>query len=109
MTIEERIEQEIKKNPELAKIFEKYPERKEMYKQKILDSEGSTFGYLSINPKYCETCIFSHGPAPFADLPRKAHCIIYRYEDNNSKPDKVYYDGQLCEYYNDGTDNEDAE
>lgn len=111
MTLDERIEQEVAKNPGLKKLFEKYPEKKELYKQKILDSENASFGCNKINPKYCRTCIFKNGEPPFADSPEKVFCMIYTYENGVSKPKAVYYDGQLCEYYADENtvDEEDAE
>lgn len=99
MNIDEMIEQEIKKNPELAKVFEEHPERKEMYKQKFLDSENQVFGCNKINPKYCKTCIFARGNPPFEDLPEKANCMVYSNDSGLTKPDDVYYDGAPCEYY----------
>lgn len=81
----------------------------EKEKKRLEERDTPAWGCNTINPKYCRTCIFSHGPAPFADLPGKANCIIYSCEKGITKPDRVYYDGELCDYYNDGTDNEDAE
>jgi hypothetical protein len=49
------------------------------------------------NPKACETCMFSHGEAPWADEPIKGCCEIYEYPD--SKPHEVYFDGAECENY----------
>ena len=59
MTIDERIEQEIKRNPELAKVFKEHPERKEMYKQKILESENEAWGCTRPNPclLYTSRCV----------------------------------------------------
>ena len=102
MTIDERIEQEIKRNPELAKVFKEHPERKEMYKQKILESENETWGCRRINPKWCQTCRFAHGKPPFEDLPNKAYCMIYSKDDSNGKPPEVYYDGEECDFYEKG-------
>ena len=99
MTLDEMIEQEIKKNPELKKVFDEHPERKEMYKKKILDSEGENGACLGINPKYCLTCIFAHGDPPFEDRPEKAYCKIYSKNDSTGKPKEVYFDGAECEFY----------
>lgn len=99
MNVDELIENEIKKNPPLRKVFEEHPERKELYKQKILDSENENSGFLTINPKYCKSCIFSHGVPPFEDSPLKACCKIYSRASGLSKPKSVYYDGAKCDYY----------
>jgi len=47
----------------------------------------------------CKTCIFSKGPAPFADAPEKSNCLIYKDEDGVTKPNSVYFDGEECEYH----------
>lgn len=47
----------------------------------------------------CKTCIFSKGPAPFADDPKKSNCLIYKDEDGVTKPNSVYFDGEDCEYH----------
>lgn len=39
-----KIEQEIEKNPELKKVFEKHPEKRELYKQKLIDSDAENDG-----------------------------------------------------------------
>lgn len=96
------VEKEIKRNPELAKVFKEHPERKEMYKQKILDSWDEVLGCRDINPKWCQTCMFAHGKPPFEDLPDKAHCMIYSENSGEMKPDEVYYDGEECEFYEKG-------
>lgn len=106
VTLDEKVEREIEKNPELRKIFEKHPERKELYKQKILDSEHATFGCKKINPKFCKMCIFSKGDPPFEDRPEKAYCMIYSREQGVGKPYDVYYEGGLCEFYNDGKEDD---
>lgn len=93
------VEKEIKRNPELAKVFKEHPERKEMYKQKILDSWDEVWGCRGINPKWCQTCMFAHGKPPFEDLPDKAYCMIYSKDGGEAKPDEVYYDGEECEFY----------
>jgi hypothetical protein len=49
------------------------------------------------NPKACETCMFSHGEAPWANEPIKGCCEIYEYPD--IKPLDVYFDGAECENY----------
>ncbi len=99
MTLDERIEIEIEKNPELKEIFEKYPERKELYRQKIIDSENASSAVVERNPKYCKTCVFRKGKPPFADSPMKAYCAVYTREIGIQKPDSVYYDGEECKYY----------
>ncbi len=56
-------------------------------------------GCKQINPKYCKTCMFSHGEPPFADLPEKSYCMIFDRASGKQKPSEVYYDGKPCEYY----------
>lgn len=99
MTFDEMFKHEIARNPEFAKFFEEHPERKELYKQKVMDSSNEIWGCRTIDPKYCMTCAFKHGDPPFADLPEKAYCAIYTRESGVQKPPNVYYDGGLCEYY----------
>lgn len=99
MNLDEKIEQEIKKNPELKKVFDEHPERKELYKQKLIDSGYEEIESRGINPKYCKTCRFSHGQPPFEDLPEKAYCMIYSKDEGEAKPPNVYYEGAECEYY----------
>lgn len=41
-----QIEKELSNNPELRKVFAANPERHEMYKQKLIDSESSIDGGL---------------------------------------------------------------
>ena len=99
MTLDEQIERELKRNPGLAKLFEEHPERKELYKRKILESEGETWGCAEINPAYCKSCVFAHGAPPFADLPEKAYCEIFQHGKTAGKPPEVYYHGEECEFY----------
>ena len=40
--IEKKLEEQLKSNKELRDLFEKHPERREMYIEKILDSEPIT-------------------------------------------------------------------
>lgn len=51
------------------------------------------------NPKWCKTCMFSHGESPFENSPEKAYCEIYTRADGIEKPDSVYFDGGECEFY----------
>ena len=37
-----QIDKELSKNPELKKVFDESPEKRELYKQKLLNSEPST-------------------------------------------------------------------
>ena len=99
MNYDKLIEQEIAKNPELKAVFDKHPERKELYKQKLIDAENANYGCRQINPIYCRTCAFAHGEPPFEDNPEKAYCEIYKRGSTRGKPQEVYYDGEECEYY----------
>lgn len=46
----------------------------------------------------CVGCKYSHGDPPFADLPKKAYCKVYRREDGIMKPKEVYFEGKPCEF-----------
>ena len=98
MTLDERIDEELKTNPELKEIFDKYPERRKLYKQKIIDSENAVGGSAIINPAYCRTCIFCKVLQPFGRLPENFYCKIFS-DDTTGKPNEVYYDGVECEFY----------
>lgn len=105
--IEKKLEDQLRSNKELRDLFEKHPERREMYIEKMLDSEPiiaadnskSAKKPLTINPAMCRTCLFAHGEAPFEDTPEKRWCEIFRYNSGEQKPDDVYYSGAECEYY----------
>lgn len=54
---------------------------------------------IPVHPEIvCIGCRYSHGEPPFADLPKKAYCKIYRREDGVEKPSEVYFDGKPCEF-----------
>ena len=50
-------------------------------------------------PRVCETCVLQDGPAPWADHPSKAYCIVYPREAGIEKPAGICYDGEGCEFY----------
>ena len=103
MTIDELLEQELERNPEMKAVFEKDPEKKELYKKKIADTWDQKTGFTESENdnrcKYCKNCIFARGDPPFADAPEKAYCRIYTREGGKGKPPEVYYDGARCEFY----------
>ena len=57
------------------------------------------FGCKPINPKYCETCVFAYGEAPWEDGPQKANCTVYSKDSGLDQPDSIYYEGRKCEFY----------
>lgn len=62
--------------------------------------EQEKWGCAKITAEQCRTCIFSRGPAPWADLPEKAYCIKYpRGGELGSKPDSVIFEGGECEFH----------
>ena len=105
--IEKQVEELEKRDKNWADLFKKHPERKEMYIQKILDSEPivenevseSDIKMLQINPAWCRKCLFAHGEAPFEDTPEKRWCEMYRHNNNEQKPSEVYYEGAECEFF----------
>ena len=72
-----------------------------MDKQRIDAIANTPLAGRRVHPNIvCKTCIFSKGPAPFADDPEKSNCLKYpvggKYGD---KPNSVYFDGEDCEYH----------
>ncbi len=71
-----------------------------MDKQRIAQSQIPPLAGRRVHPNIvCKTCIFSKGPAPFADAPEKSNCLIYTRENGTSKPNSVYFGGEDCEYH----------
>lgn len=102
MDFEKELEKELKKNKELRELFEKYPERKAMYIEKLKDTWDQNAGYAKPNPehyKYCRTCAFSHGAPPFEDLPEKSNCVMYPNEEGVVKPEAVCLGIKKCVFY----------
>lgn len=99
MDYEKELEEILVNNAELREVFEKHPESKAMYLEKMKDADGANAGCRGINPVYCKTCMFSRGVPPFADAPEKAYCMIYERDKTSGKPPDVYYEGAECEYY----------
>lgn len=67
--------------------------------KKLRASEEERIGCRGINPKYCRSCRFSRGTAPFENGPEKAYCMIFSRNEGEAKPPEVYYDGEPCEFY----------
>ncbi len=99
MNYEKKLDKILETNKELREVFEKHPERRELYIQKMKESEGDVLASRKINPAFCKSCVFSHGKPPFADMPEKAYCEIYNRETTTGKPPDVYYEGAECEFY----------
>lgn len=97
--VNEQLEQAIKNSPELAEIFEKHPEKKELYKQKILDSQMGGGGRKLNKQCYCKTCKFAEIIEPIGKQPQTNYCMIYGTKDSTGKPDEILYDGMKCEFY----------
>lgn len=104
--IEKQLDEDLKHNGELRKVFKEHPKRREDYISKLLDSEplwvdtDAAKGKVpSINPISCKSCWFSQGNPPFEDSPEKPYCVMYSKEDGQRKPHDVYYEGKDCEYY----------
>lgn len=99
MDFDKMIEEEIKRNPELAKLFKEQPEKKAMYKHKLIDTWDEVLGCTQPNPVWCKTCRFSQGKPPFEDAPDKSYCMIYSKDEGEMKPKEVYFDGEECDFY----------
>jgi hypothetical protein len=66
-----------------------------------LTGENSIGYALTAHAVACETCMFSHGEPPYADLPGKANCQVFTYESGLVKPEDVYFYGADCPYHSD--------
>lgn len=66
-----------------------------------LHGENSIGYALTAHAVACETCMFSHGEPPYADLPAKANCQVLTYESGRVKPEDVYFHGADCPYHSD--------
>lgn len=72
----------------------------EAMRKKYEESIGERWGCLTVHPEIvCTGCRYSHGEPPWADLPEKSYCMVYRREDGIDKPRDVYFEGKPCEFY----------
>ena len=63
-----------------------------------MQDKKEIFGARHPNEKMkCRTCVYANGKPPFADGWRKSSCMIY--QDPDTKPADVYFDGADCDYY----------
>lgn len=94
---EQQLERILSKNEELRKVFEEHPDRKDLYRLKILDSEIKEAPSPPLKI-CCETCAFQLPPAPVGGVLTSRHtwgsCLIL-----DNKPHEVLYDGARCEFY----------
>lgn len=74
-------------------------EASEAMRKKYEESIGERWGCDPWNPKYCEMCKYANGEPPWADLPGKSNCKVYRYEDGLMKPYDVVHFGAECEFF----------
>lgn len=68
-------------------------------KKKQEEQGKEAWGCDPWNAKYCRKCRLQHGEPPWADLPEKSHCLVYRHEDGLSKPYDVVHFGAECEFF----------
>ena len=102
MDFEKALEEHLKKNKEMREFFEKHPERKAMYIEKLKDTWGEVLGSTPPDPnhyKWCKTCAFSHGAPPFEDRPEKSNCTMYPNDEGICKPEAVCLGIKKCIYY----------
>lgn len=94
---ERELEEQLSQNEELRELFEQYPERKELYKLKILDSEV-TEAPSPPDDICCKTCIFQLPPTSIGGKMTSRHdwgkCKIL-----DNKPHEVLYEHAKCEFY----------
>lgn len=90
--IEKRLKEIEASNPELKKLFEKEPEKRELYKQKLLDDLETQDIQKAYSPPVlhgCEDCAFRNKQFPDAIF-----CRIHK-----RKPDEVMEGNARCEFY----------
>lgn len=96
---EQQLEKMLSENGELRKVFEAHPDRKLLYKLKIINSEHESGGGKITTHKWCDTCIFCGVIEPIGRQPQSRYCKIYGATNSPGKPDEVIYEGEICEYY----------
>ena len=66
-----------------------------------LRNNNEIFGGRHVHPNIvCKTCVWSHGPAPFADDPEKSNCLKYPVDgEYGDTPNSVYIAVEDCEYH----------
>lgn len=96
---ERQLEEILAENEELRKVFEENPEKKELYKFKILDAGEGGGGRTPSQHFSCLTCMFAETIDPIGRQPQTRYCMIYGAKDSHGKPDEVLYGGEPCEYY----------
>ena len=71
-----------------------------MDREKILQEKDTPkWGCAKLTVDQCRSCVYSNGPAPFADAPEKGYCVKFPRGTSAGKPDSVLYEGQDCEYH----------
>lgn len=95
---EKLLEKELSENEELRKIFREHPDRKPLYKLKIITTEHECWIGQKTTHKWCETCMFCDVIEPIGRQPQTRYCKIYS-NDTSGKPDEVIYEGARCEFY----------
>lgn len=67
--------------------------------KRLQEKDTPKWGCAELTVEQCRTCIYSNGPAPFADAPEKGYCVMYPRETSAGKPDSVIFEGQACELH----------
>ena len=96
---EKQLEKILSENEELRNLLEEHPDRKLLYKLKIINSEKESGGGRITTHKWCDTCMFCGIIEPSGRQPQTRYCRIFTPEDTLGKPDEVIYDGARCEFY----------
>lgn len=94
---EKQLNEHLGQNDDLRKLFEKHPEKKELYKFKLLDS-GPTEYPPPLDNICCKNCLFQLSPCMIGGVMTSRHtwakCKIM-----DDKPHEILYDGAKCEFY----------
>ena len=98
---EQQLQDVLANNPTMVELFAKHPERKEEYKFKILDLQPLKAGPAPPNSIQCKTCLFKLPPLMVGGKSIDRYTVPFckLYEQPETKPYEVLWEGEPCEYY----------
>ena len=96
---EQRLDEELKHNKELAVAIGNDPEKKVAYIAKLMDSENALAGNSVMNFRQCSTCVFSKSKVIAENGAHKGWCRTYSKEAGIPKPFAILRDEQTCKYW----------
>lgn len=94
---EKILESELEHNEVLAKVL-KDKKSKELYIEKMLDSENALGGNPVLQFRQCSTCVFSKSDVIAENGAHKGWCRMYSKEIGVPKPFAILHDEEKCQY-----------